>query len=74
MVGVVVSRLDDLAVLEATGTLPQNMNFATPPAEIAGFLDRSGITLPAPVAAPFDLGDGLRDEMAGAVVPVYCYE
>ncbi len=30
VIGVVVSRVDDMAILEETGSLPQNMNFAVP--------------------------------------------
>jgi len=39
VVGIVSSRINDLAVAEATGTLPQNINFAIKSATIREFLD-----------------------------------
>lgn len=72
VIGVVVSRLDDLAVLETTGTLPQNMNFAASTLAIYDFLEDSLVILPAGEAAPFDLEDGLSSEMASAIVEIEC--
>jgi len=74
VIGVVVSRMDDLAVLEETGTLPQNMNFAVPSGPLLTFLAQNRITRPQ--------GDGTSGEMSGevpqgvadAVVPLHCYQ
>jgi S1-C subfamily serine protease len=39
VVGIVSSRISDLAVAKATGSLPQNINFAIKSTIIQGFLD-----------------------------------
>ncbi|MEZ5796099.1 MAG: serine protease [Paracoccaceae bacterium] len=73
VIGVVVSRVDDMAILEETGSLPQNMNFAVPSGPLLTFLAQSRVTRPQ--------GDGTGGEMSGevpagvanAVVPLYCY-
>ncbi len=74
VIGVVVSRLDDMKVFEATGSLPQNMNFAVPVDELARFLDRARVTWPAAGSIRHDLSAGVPDEIVAAVVPVYCYD
>jgi len=75
VVGVVVSRIDDMNIFDQTGTLPQNMNFAVPPKALVDFLDTAGV---APVPSPhqdidIDIGRGLPDTMRDAVVPLFCY-
>ncbi|MCB6179239.1 serine protease [Rhodobacter sp. Har01] len=74
VIGVVVSRIDDLAVLEETGSLPQNMNFAVPSGPLLTFLAQNRISRPQ--------GDGSGAEMSGevpagvamAVIPLHCYQ
>ena len=73
VVGVVVSRIDDMNIFDQTGTLPQNMNFAVPPKALIDFLDNTGV---APVPSPhqdIDIARGLPDTMRDAVVPLFCY-
>ena len=73
VVGVVVSRIDDMNIFDQTGTLPQNMNFAVPPKALVEFLGLAGVT---PVPSPqgeIDIGRGLPDTMRDAVVPLFCY-
>ena len=73
VVGVVVSRIDDMNIFDQTGTLPQNMNFAVPPKALIDFLDNAGV---APVPSPhqdIDIAHGLPDTMRDAVVPLFCY-
>lgn len=73
VLGVVVARVDDLAVLKETGTLPQNMNFAVPNSHVAGFLDHAGVMYQtAPAEAPA-LTAGLPATITAAAVPVLCY-
>ena len=43
VVGVVVSKLDALTVLELTGSLPENVNFALTATVVAGFLRANGV-------------------------------
>lgn len=74
VIGVVVARVDDLAILEETGTLPQNMNFAVPSPVLADWLDGIGIRLPAGRGGDGDLRGGIPDRIARSVVPVLCYE
>jgi serine protease Do len=73
VVGVVVSRIDDMNIFDQTGTLPQNMNFAVPPKALVEFLGKAGVK---PVPSPqgeIDIGQGLPDTMRDAVVPLFCY-
>lgn len=73
VIGVVVARVDDLAILEETGTLPQNMNFAVPSPVLSDYLDRSGVALPAGHGGDGDLRSGIPDRIAQSVVAVLCY-
>ena len=43
VIGIVVGKLDAIRVAQATGDLPQNVNFALNAAIIKGFLDANGI-------------------------------
>ena len=74
VVGVVVSRVDDLEMLKSTGTLPQNMNFAVPVQPLNAFLSGAGVMFPRSSTEPVDLGAGIPDEITAAVVPIYCYQ
>jgi len=70
VVGVVVAKLNALAVARAGGDIPQNVNFAIKSAEAISFMEASGITAAtsSPGAAPLtgpDLAERLRD---GAVL------
>jgi serine protease Do len=74
VIGVVVSRVDDLAILENTGTLPQNMNFAVRNDTLTEFLKTAQILFPAATGEGFKLDEGVPDSIARAVVPIYCYK
>ena len=74
VIGVVVSRVDDLVILESTGTLPQNMNFAVKNQTLSDFLQRAQVLFPAAAGAGFKLDEGVPDSIAQAVVPIYCFE
>ena len=74
VIGVVVSRVDDLVVLENTGTLPQNMNFAVRNDTLTDFLRRAQVLFPAATGEGFKLDEGVPDSIAQAVVPIYCYQ
>lgn len=74
VVGVVVSRLEDLAMLKGIGRQPQNMNYAVSHASLAAFLGRQGIAHAVAPARPVDLASGIPNEVALAVVAIYCFE
>lgn len=74
VIGVVVSRVDDLAILKNTGTLPQNMNFAVKNEALSDFLRGAQVLFPAATGAGFKLDEGVPDSIVQAVVPVYCYQ
>ena len=71
--GVVIARLSDSYIVETTGTVPQNINFALSSAELDGFLDRHDLDT-APDGLPaWDMADGAPAGIADAVVPVVCH-
>lgn len=73
VLGVVVSRLDDVAVLDREGVLPQNMNQATSVAQLVPVLRAAQVLFPsAPDAPAPDLSRGIPDEVQAAVVPIAC--
>lgn len=73
VIGVVVSRVDDIAMLEETGTLPQNMNFAVPSGPLLTFLAKERVSRPQGSGIGGDLSAELPEAFATAVVPVHCY-
>ncbi len=74
VIGVVVSRVDDMAILEETGSLPQNMNFAVPSGPLLTFLAQSRVTRPQGEGTGGDISGEVPDGVANAVVPLYCYQ
>lgn len=74
VIGVVVARIDDIIVLEETGTLPQNMNFAVTNSELNDFLARAQVTFPPSDGQGFDLSRGVPETVSNSVVPLFCFE
>jgi serine protease Do len=74
VIGVVVARIDDIIVLEETGTLPQNMNFAVTNSELSNFLKRAQVTYPPSDGQGFDLSRGVPEAVSSSVVPLFCFE
>jgi len=74
VIGVVVSRVDDMAILEETGSLPQNMNFAVPSGPLLTFLAQSRISRPQGEGSGADISGEVPDGVANAVVPLHCYQ
>jgi S1-C subfamily serine protease len=77
VMGLVVSRLSENYIVEETGSLPQNMNYALGSAELAAFLDRIGADrhsggLDGGGLGPFDMDAGTPEGFERAVVPVIC--
>ena len=73
VIGVVVSRVDDIAMLQETGTLPQNMNFAVPSGPLLTFLRQKRIPPMQGNGVGGELGAELPAGYSEAVVPVNCY-
>jgi S1-C subfamily serine protease len=73
ILGVVSARLSEFAIAEATGTLPQNINYAVTGAELIGFLNRTGVLFPYGQPMPFDMDEGAPERIQRAVVPVLCW-
>jgi len=65
LLGVAVGRLNDIAVLRATGSLPQGINFAIRAAEVERFLAAQGV---APARGRAGQGTGAR-AVSAAVAP-----
>ncbi len=65
LLGVAVGRLNDLAVLRATGSLPQGVNFAIRAVEVERFLTENGVR---PERGPGPGGTGAR-AVSAAVAP-----
>lgn len=72
LLGVVVARLDPLKVAEATGSPPENVNYAVEGAALLAFLAAQGVALPPPVLAIEDVEEGLPQALQDAVIPVVC--
>lgn len=68
----VVARLDHLKVAEATGSLPENVNYAVEGAALLAFLSAQGVALPPPVLAIEDVEEGLPQALQDAVISVVC--
>jgi serine protease Do len=73
VVGMVAARADDAFFLEATGTMPQDMNFAVRLAALRGFLEGAGVDLPGNGAEALPITEGLAEEAQAAIRPVLCY-
>ncbi|WP_219765126.1 S1C family serine protease [Neoroseomonas alba] len=65
LLGVAVGRLNDIAVLRATGSLPQGVNFAIRADQVARFLSENGVQ---PERVPAMTGLGAR-AVSAAVAP-----
>jgi S1-C subfamily serine protease len=65
LLGVAVGRLNDIAVLRATGSLPQGVNFAIRAAEVEAFLAEQGIR---PARGAGSGGTGAR-AVSAAIAP-----
>jgi S1-C subfamily serine protease len=74
VVGIVTSTIDALGVAVATGTIPQNVNFATKASTIRPFLDLQGVKyFTAPSVAKRETAS-LADEAIKAVVTIECWK
>ena len=72
VLGLVVARLSEDYIVEATGSLPQNVNYALRDTEVAGFLADHGLAGEAGGLGRFDPDDGVPDDFEAAIVPIVC--
>ena len=72
VLGLVVARLSENYIVEATGSLPQNVNYALNEDELAEFLHRSGVPAATGGLGSFEMDDGAPDGFEAAVVPILC--
>ena len=74
VVGIVSARINDVAIVEATGSLPQNVNFAIKSTTICEFLDAHRIEyLVAPSDTKLDPAD-VGEKAMKSTVMVQCYK
>jgi len=75
IVGVVVSKLNALAVLEESGDMPQNVNFAIKSSHAASFLDAHGVSPVAGIEdAPILDGPDRAKLLRSASVLILCFQ
>jgi hypothetical protein len=70
VIGVVISTLDKLKVAEATGTIPENINYAVTGTELLAFLEEEGISLPRQHSDPVDFDAGIPENLHNPAVPL----
>lgn len=73
VLGLVVARLSEDYIVEATGSLPQNVNYALREAELARFLADAGLAAAAAGIPRFDLDEGVPAGFESAIVPIVCH-
>ena len=72
LVGLVVSRLSERYIAEATGSLPQNINYALHASDLNEFAMRNGVQPLATHIPRFDMESGAPKGFEAAIVPVLC--
>ncbi|KAB0682680.1 serine protease [Aureimonas leprariae] len=73
VVGVVTAKLDAMAVADATGDIPQSINFAIRPDAASAFLAKNGIDFAsAPASKTFGSVADTTETVQDAVMPVLC--
>lgn len=73
ILGVVSARLSQSFISENTGSLPQNLNYATSLQELRGFLEQANIFFPRGEVAGFRIDEGAPERVQRAVIPIFCW-
>lgn len=73
VIGVVIATINKIAVAEATGSIPENTNYAVTGRELLAFLEAEGASLPRQGNAPVEFDNGVPEVMQNAVLPVLCH-
>ena len=71
--GIVMASLDDLLVTEATGSVPQNVNFAIKSSVITSFLDTHGVNYETAVSTRTIKGTTLTRQAKEYTVLIKCW-
>ncbi|WP_224002822.1 serine protease [Aureimonas sp. SA4125] len=73
VVGVVTAKLDAVAIADATGDIPQSINFAIRPDAVTGFLAANGVSFAsAPAPTHFASVADTTADAAASVLPILC--
>ena len=72
LIGVVDSRIDDMAIAKRTGAIPQNINFAIRASTLANFLDANGISYSSAVSGEALGPTRVAERAAAASAQIIC--
>ena len=72
VIGVAVAKLDEMAELGRSGSLPQNINFAIRSTIVLGFLKRAGVAAQTAPGGPALSRTAISERGAGFTVQVVC--
>ncbi len=72
VIGVAVAKLDEMAELERSGSLPQNINFAIRASVVVAFLDRAGVVAKTAPGGPALSRTAISERGAAFTVQVRC--
>lgn len=72
VLGLVVARLSEDYIVETTGSLPQNVNYALAEGELADFLAARALVPAGGGLGSFDMDDGAPADFEAAIVPLLC--
>ncbi len=72
LIGVVVAKIDDLAVAKRTGSLPQNINFAIRASTLMNFLDANAISYSSAISGEALGPTKVAERAAAASAQVAC--
>ncbi len=73
ILGVVSARLSDNYISKRTGSLPQNLNYATTLQQLRRFLEEASIFFPRGEAERYRIEEGMPERVQNAVVPIFCW-
>lgn len=74
ILGVVSARLSDSFISDHTGSLPQNLNYATTLQELRRFLEEASIFFPRGEAEGYKIEEGMPARVQTAVIPILCWQ
>lgn len=72
VIGVVVAQISEQEVAKATGTRPQNINYAVTLRELRRFLTQTGARYELAKSPTEPVRDGVSDEVLSAILPILC--
>ena len=72
-VGVVIAKLDAIAIAQATGDIPQNVNFAIGAGVARAFLDAENVPYETAPSEPTRMAADIAASARGFTVPIECW-